>query len=246
MNININVNHYVDQLYRRLDEQLLSLRSVLRSIESGGYAERGVLSENSPTNIAITRQINSSIAAQNEIRNAYCSIIRSFNDFIDELLAIRKLCSMPQKVDRDIHTKVELDEYISQQISMKAQKIGKDGHLSKPQKIAILGKLKKFLADAVDGYFDLRSTIEHHKGVAQKDIKMNLYHMEYLVGGKPMLLNKPTILKNTTIAVKTAEQSSLIKKGMKIEMTESEIEDIVQTIKLFVAPQIAKQAFTKE
>lgn len=244
MNIVINPNFYIEKLKRRLiNDELLALRVALRSIEKGAHQELGSFSEHSPTNIAIFHEINPEEAMQNEIKKTYCAIVRAFNDYIDELMAIRKFMAMPQKTDKTISSPAELDKYIREQVAKKTQQIGKNGHLSGPKKLTILGSLGTFLDDATTGYFDLRSAIEHHKGIAQKEIKLSYYGQEYLVGGKPMKLNKPTIVKDTTIDLKISEVSHVVKKGTAVEIPETDVEGIIMTICLYVAPGIAKQAF---
>lgn len=244
MNIVINPNFYIKKLKRHLiNEELLALRSALPSIEKGISQDLGGFSEHSPTNIAILHELNPEEATQNEIKKTYCAIVRAFNDYIDELLAIRKFMAMPQKPARTIQNNADLDKYVRGEITKKAQQIGRNGHLSSPKKLTMLGSLNKFLDEATTGYFDLRSAIEHHKGIAQKDIKIRYYGQEYLVSGKPMKLNKPTILKDTMIDLKISEVSRDIKKGSVIRLTEIELEGIVLTICLNVAPGIAKQAF---
>ncbi len=244
MDIVINPNFYIEKLKRRLiNNELLALRSALRSIEKGANQELGSFSQHSPTNIAILQEIDPEEATQSEIKKTYCAIVRAFTDYVDELMAIQKFMAMPQKLNGSINSHIELDKYVREQIAKKAQQIGKDGHLTGPKKLSMLGSLGKFLDEATAGYFDLRSAIEHHKGITQREIKVSYYDQEYLVGGEPMKLNKPMVVKDTTIDLQISEVSHAVKKGTAIRLSEAEIEGIIMTICLHIAPGIAKQAF---
>jgi hypothetical protein len=244
MNIVINPNFYIEKLKHHLiNEELKALRSALCSIENGTNHDLGSLSEHSPTNIAIFHEIGAEEAVQIELKKTYCAITRIFHDYIDELIAIQKFIAMPQKPNRTIHNNADLDKHIREQIAKKTQQLSKDGHLTGPKKLTKLGSLGKFLDKATTGYFSLRAAIEHHKSIAQKDIKVAYYGQEYMVEGKPMKLDKPTALRDTTIDLNVFEMSHYIKKGSDIKLTETDLEGIALTICFYIAPGIAKQAF---
>jgi hypothetical protein len=118
--------------------------------------------------------------------------------------------------------------------------VGKDGHLSAHEKAKMLASLSPFLQDAVDGYFDIRAALEHHKGVAQTDLSLCTRRFEMLVDSEPIPEIPFEVDAGQMISVRSREETRIIPKGEPVILSEAELEDIARPITLWIAPELAK------
>lgn len=232
----------IDNLGQRTDAALIILGNTIRSLDDGSIHERSRQQPpNCPVFYNVVSDVTDSDIATVVIRNAYLEIIRAFVDFVDGLLGMRKMASMPFTLDRDIRTAEEWEAFLKEEIRKRTLKVGRDGHTSNHQKAASLGGLPSvFLAEAVDGYFDIRSDLEHHKGVARKDLVFRTQSVGLFVDGTELVNLGQAIEQGQVVSQRVVYREYRFAKGDEIVLSEYQIHQLAATILEYISKPLVR------
>lgn len=162
---------------------MVSLRTVLRSIEDESYREKG----NEPSSKAVItfraedNELSKEEWSKLEILKAFNSAIRTFIDFVDKMVAVRDidLTKLTIKIERQLNTEGEIIEYVTTRaneiVENGIRKVAVDTKLTNPKKIEKFAGLSNFSRKASLSYFALRRCIEHHKNIPQS---ISLFYLD--------------------------------------------------------------------
>lgn len=238
--LNLNLNNYRLQLGLELNSHVIALKVILKSIDDDSYQQF------SEMNIGLGGKMplsifDKEIFRQQEINKAYISIIRSFQNFIDKIIAAEKFVSSRHSAEKDVSSFKELEEYVQLMEDRSIQEVSTDKTLSFPKKLDCL-QIDNPIREILLGYSILRNNLEHHKDIASKDTILKLlistlYINEIEVTNIPFEVKEGDILEHRSKVIERA-----ISIGTKVKMLESEINEIVYTIQNEVAFNIVQEA----
>ena len=218
------------------------LRIAVRGIESEDFDQ---LIAPFPGTVFVARPLLLVEPNQNIVslatKNAFLAIIRAFVDYLDTLIAIKKLGAMPQQIPVEIIDSRKLEEYLLDVVERRSQKVGADGYISNHEKARYFGELDQYLQDALEGYFELRAAFEHHKGIAKSEISLlTLVPVVSFDGNLVPDVESITLTggRELNLQVLREHTTRVIKSGELIQLTHKELENIVWTLGNEVAPMV--------
>lgn len=225
-----------EDIYRRLN----SLRAVLRAVETGAYRDLAIPQPKKFIKLQVS--ISDDKNEEKELCDAFRDIIDAFADFLDRVTALVKIYSSPVVIPRQLNGEDEIRKFLLDYVEAVIHKVATQ-KISNPEKINY--DLSTFSKDASLGYFSIRNSIGHHKRIADRDMKL-LYQGFNLVAIKDdeeLSIFQPTELKKgEKLAFGYREYERKIQKGELISISEAEIEGVVATLELMIAPEIVKVA----
>ena len=247
--VSLNLSLYRKELDDSIDKRLSSLRNVLRSLEDESF---GIKAQKiNPSKVLHLQLANNNIDpsehASEEILNAFNSIMRSFVDFLDKLIAARDVlaktknlkATRPLKGIKEIldYSKEYLDNLIKQAIA----KVAADSSLNNTSKISKFNGLSEKAKRCALGFFTLRRSIEHHKSIANKDFTLFFCRMNISVNGIGITKMPFKVNGGEQVQMEFGQVIELrFKKGEKVRISEEILENIILTLKLIIVNEIMR------
>ena len=231
--LHINLDVLRGRLSTQLDGNLTSLETVIESINNGAYAANGF------STIGILKMTLSSpspdVFKKQEINKCFKSSLSALQDFMDGLIAMKRMSASPIIMTKPVSSDEEIQAFIKETEERFIQEVSQDRKLKVPDKLEELNITELTIRAIVDGYFLIRNSLEHHKGLADRDITL-IYREMTLVSGETEIDKLPFHTKeNAGINLITRDISRIIPKNAQIEISELEMKNVINTIKVFVS-----------
>ena len=238
MTLHINLDFYHGRLVAELDSNLVALRTTLRSIEDGSYAS-APLSNSGVLKMTLSMP-DPAVLRKQEIEKCFKAVVGSLQDFMDRLIGILNMSRGKIIIDRSISTDAEFKQFFADIETRFIQEVARDKSLKVPHKLDILKVHDPVIRTMVDGYFAARNSIEHHKGLADRDIDLNYRIFTLLAGDKEITALPFQVTENTPIMLGARDGGRKILAHTQIEISEDEMENVTQTIRNFIALGMAQ------
>ncbi|HEX7412557.1 MAG TPA: hypothetical protein VF411_00835, partial [Bacteroidia bacterium] len=175
------------------------------------------------------KQLNKERFRQQELNKSYISIIRSFQNFIDKLIAIIDLTTKRILVDRNLNSEQDLNDYLQQMEDKSIQSVSKDRKLNFPKKLDYF-EIEEITKEILTGYSGLRNNLEHHKDIASKDTIFKSFVLTLYVNDIEVTSLPYNALKGDSLVMKNIVTERLIKQGTTVQISETEIYNIAYTL----------------
>jgi hypothetical protein len=245
LEVKLNPDVYLANLNQQVANSLAGLRNTLRSIDDGTFVNRA--SEPRPQSVVHFR-IDNVHADQDSVHkacaSAFLDIVRALITFIDRIVAVRRCVGKSFQVPDTVTNLVELQAFMEKQLEDTYSTVARDTKLTNPAKFKSLGVPSPAIEKAVLSYFALRRTIEHHNGVPEQDTGL-WYWKSTIFCGQEEITAVPFVAKEAAqVSIKIETVERVFPAGQKIDLTESDIEQIFFTIQSVVGPEIRKTVFS--
>lgn len=241
ININIDFSVFQNELRRELHSHIVSLQILLENLNENSITNRevklGILGIQMPL-----IPNHNLVMSKNEINKAFISTIRSFQNFIDKLIALIEFFKKEYKTEYDIKSSLDFDIFLQKKLNEIINEISTDKSLNFPKKLQKLNideDTKKILL----GYSTLRNNLEHHKDVSSKDTELNFFVTSIYVNDIELTELNQIIEKGSVIDVRKKTKTRLISKGENVEIFESEIFEIIFTLSELISSELINSTF---
>lgn len=240
INLTINLQFFHNRIILDLDSHLVALQSVIRSIEDGSYSSsemRNIGLMKMPIRIPDPKTLK-----QKEIDKCFKACVGSLQDFMDSLIGVINMCKSDIRPKKVLTGKQEVEKFLQETQDKFIQDIARDKNLKVRNKLDMLKIEDPIIRKMTDGYFGLRNSIEHHKNIADRDIELIYREFKLLAGDieiKTLPFQAP---ENTGISIRTGDITRVISKNSLIEISETEIDNVIQSIKIVIATYIIQRA----
>lgn len=240
LTININLASYTNQLGSSLESHLLLLRNNLRSIEDNSYAEKSKISESkNPISFQLNNPLEKEELCKMEINRTFINMMSSFIDLIDTLYAVIEVAKNNIIQLEGISNEKEIKEKFGSVLDAKTREIGRNQNLSTPTKIKKIANLTRETDQIVSGLLSVRRSIEHHKSIAQGNIKFVTKELTLqttdgkIVSSLPFKGNK-----NQGLQVKLSSIVKTFTVNENVYLTEKQLEDVFFTVLNIIVPEL--------
>jgi len=233
LNLKVDFNGYINSLNSEIDSHFVSLKTTLKSIENISYLDHQTTG-NTMVRMIISKP-NPELFKKQEINKSFKEIICSLQDFMDKLIAVSKISKEQIIIKKSITDDEELRQFLFEVENSFIQKISKDKSLTSPKKLELfkLGDIE--LNKIIKNYFEIRNSLEHHKGIADREMILTCRKVIICVQDKEVELIPFDVEGGESITMKSKDVSRNIPINSQIEITETEIEETLTTIKVFIA-----------
>jgi hypothetical protein len=238
MNVGLNLKKPLAGLQGDIGVHQARLRALLRSLEDGSFDDKA----RQPRPGAVLQfqfgpmLLPPEASAVSACNDCFLGFTRSLVEFIDRLLAMRKIAATTLTIPAHVKSHADLDAYVGGLLEVAYQDVARNTGLSNPAKVGQFARLDAFEREATLSYFSVRRSLEHHAGIPQDDITVT-YYRPYLQAGTAEItrLGEP-LPPNTGIALTAEVPRHRFAKGVKIALSEGEIEHIGFTIQHVIGP----------
>lgn len=242
LNVSIKLDAYLNKLIHEIDTHLVSTQHILRSLEDGTYfAKADRTRPGSVVRMELNNLKDPVTVSKGELNQCFKELVSTFLDFIDQLIGVSIVMSnQNMQISRDLHGIEEIKGYINEYIQSEIQKVARDQSLRSNTKIDMLPGLSPSSKKTAKDYVALRNSLEHQKGIANRDINLRWRAVRIYIGDEA--INELPIIaeKDSVISLSIPIESRLIAKGDEIEISEEELEGIAFNIKNMLAPEATK------
>jgi hypothetical protein len=240
-NVTFSLDYWVFQLRSRLLNHLGMLRIFLSTLDDGSYLERisprpqeGVMS------LVLSDMAPPEKLAKWARREAVLSMARSVVEFIDTMIAIKRLKTF--ELTRDANSEEDLRSQLMEAIDSETRKVSTDKNLTIPKKRAFFKFLDVDMSDAFDAMFKIRNGLEHHQAIANGDIQLSSRGFDIVVNDSITVEELGhTLAAGDTLRLKPQDKGRLIRLGEEIDPTEQEIKRMLMHITTFLVPQLLRE-----
>ena len=239
--ITISADLYLKKLWEDIDGYLATLRSTLRSLEDETF---WIKSRQQSPNVVSHLQLRDLRKAEDikkaALRQCFSDMVSSLVDFIDSLIAISNIVSQPVYLTRNLYSLQEVEDYILEKLGQDIQDIAQNTKLTKPKKLKRFQGISAFSAQAVNGYFAIRNSIEHHKSLMSRNATFLTRAFKGIVDGEEITNLPYAFQAGQVIEVKAVNDRRVIQKGDEITFAEQELDNLALSIKHVIAPDLQK------
>ena len=236
--INLKFFHY--RISSDLDSHLVALQSTLRSIKDGTY------SSSQMNNIGIMKMAmlipDPETLKKKEINKCFKACVGSLQDFMDSLIGAINMCKSDIRSSKALSGKEEIEKFLQETQDKFIQDVARNKSLKVKDKLDLLQVTEPTIRKMVDGYFSTRNSIEHHKSFADRDVELVYREFKLLAGDMEIKTLPSQGSKNTGISMGAKDTIRVISKDSLIEISETEIENVIQSIKIFIATYMTQKA----
>ena len=236
-NITVKIEVYEAILRKEIGSDLTCLDIVLEKLNKDFRNKKHILQQGmsfSEISIPDTEKMK-----KREIIKCFKSIMGSFQDFIDKLVAVLKF-----KDDCNIILPYPATlKYVPVLLERKLQshiiKVSTNKKLDSRKKINLLFDKSEdeIYKESIKSYFDLRNAFEHHKSIAKE--KRVIKYKRLGIESDGIELNGPKLLTpKNNVTVKTYEENIEYDKGELIDFTEKQIKGIVFSLLIHVIQKL--------
>jgi hypothetical protein len=149
-------------------------------------------------------------------------------------------------IERDLNGEAEIIDYVTTKmnaiVSEAIQKVSVDTSLTNPKKLGKFSGLSDFSTTASLSYFALRRCIEHHKSIPQSDIELLYRRLRLQVSGQEITALPFIVEKGAEVSMDLLDAQKKFEEGKAIVLTEEDLDHLVVTIRMVIAPEIATTA----
>jgi len=239
----LNIDRYIAIVNEEIDVSIISMRTMLRSIDEGTCVTGSCVTNSSIANMHYLPIKQSDAVKKKEILKAFNNVIRSFLDFLDIAVAFSLLRGKTINSERPFQTKEEILHFLEEKIDYSIQEIANDRSRNSSAKLRFFSLSSENL-EAARNYIALRNDIEHHKGIAKNDLTIYWNVIKLQVEGKDIAIPQ-RVEAGQIMSIKFENKSRIISSGEAINISEEELDGIVLCIKMKIVPEIIAQHFTK-
>ncbi len=235
----INPDVYLAQMHQQTAAALAELRNTLRALDDGSFAQRAAAPR--PEGV-VSFRLDNPPADQDGVHRACAScflgLVRALITFIDRMVAVKRIIGQSVQIPSTVLNLADLQTFLSNRLEETYTNVARDTRLTNPTKLSSLGIGSDFVKAAALSYFSLRRCLEHHNGIPDKDILL-LYSKLMFSAGDEEITKLPFVAKEgANITMKLDDSERVFHAGVKVELTEHDIEQIFFTIQSVVGPQI--------
>ncbi|MEQ3690020.1 MAG: hypothetical protein ABNG98_00735 [Flavobacterium sp.] len=229
LQINFDLSYYQIELRKEMHSHIITLQILIDTLKrdfdlNNKKISLGILGIEMPL---ITNDNDSIII--NEINKTFISAIRTFQNFIDKLIAVIELFKNKIRAEYNIHGQKEFDIFLNNKLETFINKVSTDRSLNFPKKLNQFN-LEEQLNEILLGYSTLRNNLEHHKDVSSKETILKFYVTSLYVDNLEMETLNQILKKGSTLEVRGKIIERIINKGEKVKILENEIFEIIFTL----------------
>lgn len=226
-------------LKRGIALEMATLRNSLRSLDSGAFSANAAAPRpGSLIQFSITVRLGRNDAtASTACKSAFLALARLFIEYLDRLIALRRLSGSAIQLPVKMRTGPELSRHLAEVVEAKYQEVAHDTSLTNPKKLAEFPTLEKRVVDAAAALFALRRCLEHHCAVPQQDIELQLIKHTFLVGDEEVT-HLPFDVGGKQLGIRFDPVVRVSPVGVPVELTEEVVELVYHTLDLLVGPKV--------
>lgn len=220
--------------------QLADLKNTLRSVEDGSFETRADAPRpGALIHISITQGPKANALARvKATRGAFLGMIRSFIDYLNWMIALRRIAKTELPVPNGKHTRESILEFVESELRRHYHEVARDTRQSNPKKLGEFPHLSPPVIETAKSFFALRRCLEHHGGVPEDDLPVQLLRQAVLVGGRE-ISQLPVFVDNERVGIKIGRFQHVFPAKRPIALSEEELERIYFTLDLYLGPQVA-------
>lgn len=236
--INLDLSIYESQLRAEIASDLTSLQIIYDSISHTDYNSRKYILKQGFT-ISEISVPPIDFLQRREINKCFKSIMGSFQDYMDRLIAILRLKSETITLEPNTSTD-EIKNKLQEIIEKYLLDVSTDRTLNIPRKLRIILDLPEHQVykDSVQSYFDIRNGLEHHKGIAKVDRVLRYKRLGLASTAGYEVLKPGPLGVGEGLVLKTFDEEISYDKGGELLITKSQLDSIVLNLLIFVIPTI--------
>lgn len=237
MKISPNFDSHITALNIELDSHLAVFRSFLENVATTEFSN--LRSKQSFVSFPVLPKNTDDLIIQ-ETNKCFKSLIGSLQDFMDRMLAVLYVFGDNLQIivtQELIDNKITIEQLILNKENEKFKEISQNTRLTTKDKVQILLKDDQELIDILNGYFSVRNSIEHNKGIAKESIDL-VYNRLIIACDDKEITQSITVEAGQIISSKTVRETLSINEGESIKITEDVLDGILFTLKFYVAQKI--------
>jgi len=245
LEVKINPDVYLAILNQHVANSLAGLRNTLRSIDDGSFVNRAASPRpQSVVNFRIDNVHTDQDAVYKACASAFLDIVRGLITFIDRIVAVKHCIGKSFEVPSTVTTPAELQGFMEKQLEGTYSSVARDTKLTNPAKFKSLGISSPAIEKAGLSYFALRRALEHHNGITQEDVGLWYWKSSFFCGEEEVTAVPYVAKEGAQVSVKFETAERVFQAGQKIQLTESEIEQVFFTVQFIIGPEIRKTVFS--
>ena len=233
----INADVWLHKFRAQTDRHLRDMRAVLHALKDKSYAEKtssGV--ERSVIDVKLQSQPDLDDIRNHQTNKCVQSSVTCLFELIEWLIAIHDIHKEGGvHLTRELHNEREALEYIEEYIGQRSMKMATDIKLKADYKLDFF-RVDLEVREMAGGYVDLRNCIEHHRGIAQKDIIVMYRKFTFVIGGTDVLALPHKAEEGQDIGIRIDNVKKQIARGDKVILSEEEAQAIVLTMQTVLGP----------
>lgn len=236
--IDINLGIYESRLRGQIGSDLTSLQITYDAISHPDYNNRKYILKQGFT-ISEIGVPPVEFLQQREINKCFKSIIGSFQDYMDNLIAVLRLKS--EKITIPPKTTIEeVSILLQNKFEEHLLNVSTDRSLNIPNKLKLLldKPEHQIYKDSVQSYFDVRNGLEHHKGIAKTDRVIRYKRMGLASTAGYEVIKPGALGEGEGLVVKTFDEEITFDKGGLLLITRQQLDSIVLSLLMFAIPTI--------
>jgi hypothetical protein len=235
----VRPDSYLRALKSTIALELATLRNNLRALDAGSLSEHAAAPRpGSVIHFSITVSPERAAAATSAAcRAAFLGLVRSFIEYLDRLVALRRLHGNDIPVPKDVTTPEELSRFVQSTYDSKYSEVSRDTKLSNPKKVAEFASLDARTAGIANQLFAVRRCIEHHGSVPVETLGIELVKHTILVGDKEVT-HFPFDAGGKQLSIRFDRVTRSYPAGRPIELTEEDVELVYFTIDYLLGPKL--------
>lgn len=238
--IDIDLSIYESRLRVQVGSDLTSLQIIYDAISQTDYNKRKYILKQGFT-ISEVGVPPFDFLLQREINKCFKSIMGSFQDYMDNLIAILRLKSekitVPPKA-----TFEEVSKLLQNKFDEHLLNVSTDRSLNIPNKLNLLldKPEHQIYKVSIQSYFDVRNGLEHHKGIAKTDRVIRYRRMELSSTAGNEVVEPGVLEGGEGLVAKTVDEEIAFDKGGLLLITRQHLDSIVLSLLIFAIPTIQK------
>jgi hypothetical protein len=240
INAEVNPQVYLGQMIRELGGHIGDFRNSLRTIEDNSFAERA--KQQGPNTVVHIQASDALLmrdaATQRAIDNCFLAMVRSLLTFVDRVLGLK---NATEKIitDLPVGTPVQdLKPFVEDFLNRCYREIAENHSLSTSKKVSMLQGLPQWIQDSLLSIFAVRRALEHHGGIATKEIRLLIRKTVITIGENELTDLPMYVEKGTELRVEIKEAERFFEASKKIVLDEADIENLFLTLQNLIGPAI--------
>ncbi|MBL7888651.1 MAG: hypothetical protein JNL24_03805 [Bacteroidia bacterium] len=236
--IDIDLSIYESKLRGQIGSDLTALQITYDAISQPNYNNRKYILKQGFT-ISEIGVPPVDFLKQREINKCFKSIIGSFQDYMDNLIAILRLKA--EKITIPPQTTLEeVNALLQNKFEEHLLNVSTDRSLNIPSKLKLLLDKPKhqIYKESIQSYFDIRNGLEHHKGIAKADRVIRYKRMGLASTAGYEVMKPGPLGEGEGLVLKTFDEEITFDKGGMLLITREQLDCIALSLLIFAIPTI--------
>jgi hypothetical protein len=234
--IELNPGGYISAFAIRSAGSLADLRATLRAREAGTFAQQAT-----PRPGAVMKTHYGPIPSDNDIRTcnrAFVAIVSEFVTLLDWLIAMRSVVGLELMPTTPLASQDEITHYVESVVETRYRAVASDRRLTNPEKLARFTNLSEFSREVGASYFAIRRYVEHRDALPDRDTDLVTRRMALFAGDLEITQLPFQAPENTGISLKALDCRRTLPEGLRLELSEDEVEQALWTLQNIVAQEV--------